>query len=62
MVEAVMRDPVCGMQVDENAPFRSEYRNQTYFFCTEGCKREFDAEPERYSGGWESRTWEGRPA
>lgn len=43
------KDPVCGMTVDEKtAPARSEYKGQTYYFCMQGCKRKFDAEPERY--------------
>ncbi len=50
------KDPVCGMDVDErNAPAKSEYKGQTYYFCARGCKVAFDREPERYlrsqSGG-----------
>jgi YHS domain-containing protein len=42
-------DPVCKMQVDEkkNAG-TSEYKGTTYYFCAPGCKRKFDAEPEKY--------------
>lgn len=43
------KDPVCGMMVDEqNAPAKSEYKGQTYYFCMVGCKKKFDADPERY--------------
>ena len=43
------KDPVCGMMVDEKtAPARSDYKGQTYYFCMQGCKRKFDADPERY--------------
>lgn len=45
----VAKDPVCGMDVDErNAPAKSEYKGQTYYFCARGCKVAFDKEPERY--------------
>lgn len=44
------KDPVCGMDVDEsNAPATSEYEGSTYYFCAPGCKREFDANPEKYA-------------
>jgi Cu+-exporting ATPase len=43
------RDPVCGMEVTyENAQARSEYNGRTYYFCSIGCKEDFDREPERY--------------
>ena len=45
------KDPVCGMDVDpNNAAGRSEYEGQTYYFCSTGCKRAFDKEPEKYIG------------
>lgn len=45
------RDPVCGMEVTyETAQARSEYNGQTYYFCSLGCKEDFDREPERYIG------------
>jgi uncharacterized membrane protein YraQ (UPF0718 family)/YHS domain-containing protein len=42
------RDPVCGMTVDRNTPFTSDYRGHTVYFCSAGCKAAFDADPERY--------------
>ncbi len=42
-------DPVCGMEVEaENAAGKSEYQGQTYYFCCDGCKEEFDAHPQQY--------------
>ena len=42
-------DPVCGMQVDpQTARQSSEYQGQTYYFCSPGCKRAFEAEPQTY--------------
>lgn len=43
------RDPVCQMDVEESsAPARSEYRGETFYFCSEDCKKRFEADPERY--------------
>jgi Cu+-exporting ATPase len=45
------KDPVCGMDVTpETAAGHSEYNEQTYYFCSPGCKRSFDKEPEKYVG------------
>jgi YHS domain-containing protein len=43
-------DPVCGKQF-ENTQAVAEAENdlRTYFFCSEECRRQFDASPERYS-------------
>lgn len=49
MSTAQHTDPVCGMQVEEqNAAGQSEYKEQTYYFCNEGCKQKFDENPEAY--------------
>lgn len=39
------RDPVCGMQVD---PKTATHEGKTFYFCSAGCKRTFDADPHRY--------------
>ena len=28
----------------------SEYKGQTYYFCSPGCKKSFDKDPEKYVG------------
>jgi YHS domain-containing protein len=44
-------DPVCGMEVDpETATWKSEYQGKTYYFCAPGCKRDFDKDPEKFTG------------
>ena len=44
-------DPVCGMTVNEKtAQLKSEYDGQAYYFCSPGCKRSFDREPQKYAG------------
>jgi Cu+-exporting ATPase len=43
------KDPVCGMDVTpETAAGKSEYKGQTYYFCSLGCKKSFDEDPEKY--------------
>ena len=42
-------DLVCGMEVDpKTAAGQSIYLGKTYYFCSPGCKRDFDKEPQRY--------------
>ena len=42
-------DPTCKMEVEEKtAVATSEYSGKTYYFCAVGCKKAFDADPERY--------------
>ncbi|MBC7079037.1 MAG: YHS domain-containing protein [Methanothrix sp.] len=44
-------DPVCKMEVDERtAKFVSEYEGRKYYFCSPGCKKAFDKDPEKYLG------------
>lgn len=43
-------DPVCGMSFHpEKAAAQVTYNGTTYHFCTEACKEQFDADPERYA-------------
>jgi YHS domain-containing protein len=45
-------DPVCAMEVDtETAQYVSEYQGETYYFCSPGCKRDFDSNPRQYIPG-----------
>ncbi len=44
-------DPVCGMEVDPaKAAGKSLYKGKTYYFCSEGCKKKFDNNPEAFLG------------
>lgn len=46
-----VKDPVCGMNINpDQAAGQSEYKGQTYYFCSPGCKRQFDQNPEKYAG------------
>jgi P-type Cu+ transporter len=42
-------DPVCGMQIpSEKATARVEHGGQICYFCTEACRKQFEAAPDRY--------------
>ena len=44
-----VRDPVCGMSVDPaTARHRLEHAGQSYFFCCQGCRDKFAADPGKY--------------
>ncbi len=43
------RDPVCGMMVEvDDARYVTSHEGRMYYFCSKGCQRSFEAEPERY--------------
>ena len=45
----MVKDPVCGMDVDpESAAGSYEYQGETYFFCNQFCLEKFKAEPAKY--------------
>ncbi len=41
-------DPVCGMTVDPATARSAEVGGATYYFCSEGCRTKFVADPKRY--------------
>ena len=41
-------DPVCGMTVSSDSKIVSAYQGQEIFFCSPGCKKKFDSDPETY--------------
>ena len=54
-----VRDPVCGMEVDPATSKHSfKYREETYHFCSAGCRSKFEAAPEQYLGNKDEK----RPA
>jgi membrane fusion protein, copper/silver efflux system len=48
------RDPVCGLDVDESTAKMtgntSMAQGKTYYFCSDQCKQEFDANPAEWTG------------
>ena len=49
---ATPKDPVCGMTVGEQkaraAKRTSDYQGKTYYFCADGCREEFAANPGKF--------------
>ena len=47
--KTLAKDPVCGMSVDPaTARHRFEHDETTYYFCCDGCRTKFAADPGRY--------------
>jgi uncharacterized membrane protein YraQ (UPF0718 family) len=42
-------DPVCGMKVDRARAVTLEHVGRTYFFCSEHCRSQFQADPDGYT-------------
>jgi YHS domain-containing protein len=36
------KDPICGMDVEEDTPYTSQVNGETYYFCCLGCKEKFE--------------------
>lgn len=45
-----VKDPVCGMEIEEDdAVGTAEHEGRSYYFCSEDCKQEFEADPSAYA-------------
>lgn len=38
---AIPIDPVCGMRVDPDTAIKQVLNGETYYFCSESCRKEF---------------------
>jgi len=48
----MQKDPVCGMMVDEGrVRLMSEHDGRVFFFCSQGCKDDFDRDPHKFAHG-----------
>ena len=45
---AMVKDPVCGMDVNPAKALKTEYLGKTYYFCSKDCKAKFDKNPSQY--------------
>jgi len=43
-------DPICYMDVNPAWGFEAQYKGESYFFCSERCRRRFAESPEDYLG------------
>ena len=51
VLDKTVTDPVCGMTVDPaTTPYRYQYQDRTYYFCSANCQTKFAADPTRYLG------------
>ncbi|MGI0644529.1 heavy metal translocating P-type ATPase [Pseudomonas aeruginosa] len=44
------RDPVCGMEVKSDSPYRESVEGKTYRFCSAKCLQKFQVDPHLYMG------------
>ncbi len=50
------KDPVCGMQVDDQkATATSTHKGERFAFCGQDCKNKFDQDPDRYRQSTQSQ-------
>lgn len=43
--QAVTKDPICGMSVNEGTALHADRDGKTFFFCSQSCRQEFLATP-----------------
>lgn len=54
--EPTYTDPVCGMAVSlKTAAEAAAYKGKTFYFCADVCRKQFEADPEKYVRGRERR-------
>lgn len=47
--KGTFKDPVCGMDISsDNNKIIATFKNQTYYFCAEHCREEFEKSPGAY--------------
>ncbi len=46
----MVKDPVCAMSIDEKkAAGTVIYNGKTYYFCSAGCKANFEKDPAKFA-------------
>ncbi len=48
--EGELHDPVCGMKVSPDSPYRETWQGRIWYFCSEDCQHKFHRDPELYTG------------
>jgi Cu+-exporting ATPase len=47
---ALVVDPICGMKIDpKKAAAKRVHEGTTFYFCSPGCAKQFDADPHKYA-------------
>lgn len=45
----MVHDPVCGMEITDTINAKSyEYKGETYYFCSDLCRSQFEQDSEKY--------------
>lgn len=44
----IVKDLVCGMEIDKSQALTADYEDKTYYFCAQHCKDSFLKEPAKY--------------
>ena len=46
----MVKDPICGMDIDPQAAFATrQHMGQTFYFCSQNCVDQFEADPHKYA-------------
>jgi len=43
------KDPVCGLMVEKDPNLSTNYKGETYYFCSKADLEKFKKEPEKYA-------------
>ncbi len=46
----VINCSVCGMELGKDSEHKAYYKEQTYYFCSDSDKKEFEKRPHVYAG------------
>ncbi len=47
-MKTLVKDPVCGMELEKEKAEESSYKGKDYYFCCFHCKAEFEKDPAEY--------------
>ena len=39
--KTMIKDPICGMSIDESTALHSEREGKTFYFCSDTCRQKF---------------------
>ncbi len=59
--EPVVVDPVCKMRIERENGVKLEHKNQKLFFCSKGCRKLFEQNPDEFRENWTVKitSWNG---
>jgi uncharacterized membrane protein YraQ (UPF0718 family) len=59
--QPVVTDPVCKMRINRENGIPVDYKNEIVYFCSEGCRRLFEQDPDAHTTPWKDkiRSWNG---